>query len=477
MTLPVEIRSASVRRSGTVRRTLPSTVIAATAALALAACAQGTQTEDEAEGVDFGAEPADRLAIMGFGTGDEIAQVRYDRAVEALGDVDVRLAEGELDIQAFLSAVASGNPPDLVYANRDQIGTFASRGAIIPLDECIEARDVDVDAYRDAALAQVTFDDQVFGIPEFNQVQLTMANADLLDAAGFSVEDVNGSDREAIQAASEAIAQADGGRLSVIGYDSKLPEFLPLWAKTAGKDLLSEDGRTAQLDDPDVVEALEFAVGIYDAQGGFPAVKTYRDSADFFGGGNQFASGTLGAMPMEQWYINVLNEVSPDAPLAFDAFRGPDGEAIAYATGSAWAIPRGSANPQAACAFAKTMTETETWLAAAEARATAREQDGLVFTGVLTGNEEADERIRDELVPSDAPQPWADAIDAMYEANDAAFTLPANPADAEFETAWQDAVNRVLNGQQEPADALAQAQEEAQSALDAAWAKWEEDNS
>ena len=24
----------------------------------------------------------------------------------------------------------------------------------------------------------------------------------------------------------------------------------------------------------------------------------------------------LGAMPMEQWYVNVLNDVSPDAPMA-----------------------------------------------------------------------------------------------------------------------------------------------------------------
>jgi multiple sugar transport system substrate-binding protein len=33
----------------------------------------------------------------------------------------------------------------------------------------------------------------------------------------------------------------------------------------------------------------------------------------------------------------------------------------------------------------------------------------------------------------------------------------------------------VLNGQQEPAEAMAQAQEEAQSALDDAWAQWDEE--
>jgi len=50
--------------------------------------------------------------------------------------------------------------------------------------------------------------------------------------------------------------------------------------------------------------------------------------------------------------------------------------------------------------------------------------------------------------------------------------MPANPADAEFKTAWQDAVNRVLNGQQQPQAALDQAQKEAQAALDKAWDNW-----
>ena len=75
------------------------------------------------------------------------------------------------------------------------------------------------------------------------------------------------------------------------------------------------------------------------------------------------------------------------------------------------------------------------------------------------------------MVPSDAPEPWLSAIDAMYEANEAAVSMPANPADAEFTRIWTDAINDVLAGGSEPADALAGAQEEAQAALDEAWAE------
>lgn len=453
----------------------PTMTVAALAALCLgvSGCAVGTGGQDDS-GTEYSSdgELSGEMSVMGFSGVDEVATSRLDYAKEQLGDVEVKLAEGELDLQQFLSAVATGSPPDAVYANRDQIGSLAARGAIIPLDNCIEGESIPTGDFVEAALAQVTLDGKVYGVPEFNSVQLTMANADLLDAAGLTVEDVNGSDWAAMTAATEALFVEGGGGIQVIGVDSKLPEFLPLWAKANGADLISEDGRTAQLDDPAVVEALEWAVGIYDAQGGFSAVKAYRDSADFFGEGNQFATGVLGAMPMEQWYVNVLNDVSPDAPMTFDTVRDTSGETLAYASGSAWAIPSGSENPEAACRFARAMTSLDAWEAAANARLEAREAEGKPFTGILTGNAEADAMIRD--MTTSGGEPWDTAVSKMYEANDSTFSLPANPADAEFRQAMFDAVNAVLNGEAEPADALAAAQEEAQNALDEGWAELDE---
>ena len=437
-----------------------------------AGCAVGTGGTSGGE-IEFGpsASTGTTLSVMGFSGVDEVATARMDLAEEALDGVDVSLIEGDLDLQQFLSAVASGNPPDIIYANRDQIGSLAARGAIMPLGDCVEGEGIDTSMFVPAALDQVTLQGEVYGIPEFNTVQLTMANADLLSAAGVTLDDVNGADWDAMSAANQALTKSEGGKLTVIGVDSKLPEFLPLWAKANGADLISADGRTANQDDPKVVEALTWAVSIYDEQGGFSAVKAFRDSADFFGSGNQFASGTLGAMPMEQWYVNVLNDVSPDAPMAFDTVRSRNGDPLAYASGSAWAIPAGSANPQAACRWARVMTSIDAWQAAAEARIEARDADGKPFTGILTGNAQADEMIHGMV--TSGGEPWDTAVAAMYEANDHTFSLPANPADAEFMTALQDAVNSVLNGQASPEEALAQAQQTAQAALDDAWADLE----
>ncbi|NUR91292.1 MAG: ABC transporter substrate-binding protein [Nonomuraea sp.] len=443
-------------------------------AVALTGCAKGTgggtPAPQKPSQYNPSAQYKGTMTVMGFGAGDEIGATRVAKAKAALGGADVKLVEGDLDIQQFLSSVAAGDPPDIIYANRDQIGTFASRGAIVPLTACVQGEQIDTSMYNKDALAQVSFGGEVWAIPEFNQVQITMANTDLLKAAGLTVADVNGSNWDKVTEAAKKLVKAPGGKLKVIGYDSKLPEFLPLWAKANGADLLSADGKTAQLNSPQVVKALEFAVGIYDAQGGFAKVKAVRDSADFFGKGNQFAKDELGAMPMEQWYVNVLNDVSPKAPLAFDTFRTPQGEPLAYSSGSAWAIPKGSKQAGAACRFAKTMTLVDSWTAAAQARLDKRKSEGKPFTGVLTGNVKADAEI--EKMLTSGGEPWDAGVKAFYEANKHTFSLPANPADKEFKDAWQGAVNRVLNGQDEPQQALDKAQRDAQAALDKAWAGW-----
>ena len=352
-------------------------------ALVLSGCAVGTGGAAGGDDADYDpdADLSGELSVMGFSGVDEVATSRVEYAETELGDVEVELIEGDLDIQQFLSAVASGEPPELLYADRDQVGSLAARGAIIPLERCIDGEGIEMDQFRESAVEQVTLDGEIYGIPEFNQVQVTMANADLLSAAGVTIEDVNGSDRAAMTEANKALTKADGGSLSVIGVDSKLPEFLPLWVAAAGGSLLSDDGKKASLDSQEAIDSLTWAVGIYDDQGGFSQVKAFRDSADFFGEGNQFATNVLGAMPMEQWYINVLNEVSPDAPMAFDTVRTTSGEPIAFAGGSAWAIPSGTENAAAACRWAKAMTSVDAWRAAAEARLAAREEEGKPFTG------------------------------------------------------------------------------------------------
>lgn len=409
------------------------------------------------------------LAVSGFSLGDEIATVRVEQFRTANPEVSLNVTEGAFDPQQFLTAVASRNVPDVVYLNRDDLSTYATRGAIVPLDACVADQEVDLTQFREAALGQVTVGDELYGIPEFYNVVAVIAADRAFKAAGLEPTDLRTSDWDALARVNEQLTEGTGDTLTRIGFDPKLPEFFPLWVRANGGALLSDDGRTATLATPEAVEALTYTAGLHEAAGGRQAFSAFRDTWDFFGADNQIATDQLAAFPMEQWYLNVLAEVSPETPITVSAFLDREGTPFTFATGSAWAIPRGAANPDAACAFMKTMTAPETWVAAAQARAEARTAEGLPFAGVYTANRVADERIFGEVVEPSGNAAFDSALEVVLDVQDNAFAIPANPAGAEFRQAWTDAVNRVLNGEQDAQAALEQAQTEAQAALDDAW--------
>lgn len=445
-------------------RTLRVTALAGVLTLAISGCG-GVGGGDSGGG---GSKGTGALTTMGFGLSDEIAKTRVDAFKRDNPNVDLKITEGAFDEQQFLSAVASGNPPDLVYMDRKLIGTYAKRGSIQPLTDCVDKQQIDLGQYRQAAKDQVTLDGIVYGIPEFSQVRVVYLNETLLKQAGLTADDVDLSDWAALPALNAKLAKVTGGKLTRIGIDPKIPEFLPMWVKANGAEMISADGAKANLNDPKVVEALTTGLKLIQDQGGWGKFKSFRDTFDFFGAQNPLAKNQIAAWPMEEWFLNQVAKNSPKAELVVKPFVDRQGKPLTMSGGQAWVITKGAKNPDAACRFVKQMTATDTWFAAAKARAEARKAANLPFTGVWTGNANADKKIFDELYQPTGNKRFDDAVATIRSAQDAAFAMPASPAGAEFDKAWTDAVNRVLSGQAQPAQALGRAQQEATAALDKA---------
>lgn len=411
---------------------------------------------------------AAQLTTFGFGLPDEIASVRVKTYEASPDGVPVKITEGGFDEQQFLSAVAAGTPPDAVHLDRSLVGTYAARGAIVPMDQCVADDSIDMAQYRPAAVKQVTLGGKVYGIPEFNGVRAVISDDRVVKAAGLTAADVSSGDWSTLARANDAMTRGSGRGLQVIGYDPRLPEALPLWVAANGGSMISDDGRTATLDDPKVVEALTFAASLVQRAGSAAQYSAFRDSVDFFGAGNQYAKDQIGAMPIDDFYLNVLADVSPKAGFTVSAFHDRAGKVVNVAGGSAWAIPKGSKHPREACRFAKVMTATETWVKAATARAKALRAEGGTYTGTRTGNIAADEQIFTTVFEPTGNAALDQGVKVLDDAQAGAVSLPASYAGAEFEQAYKDAVTRVLAGSQTPQQALAQAQGEAQKALDAA---------
>jgi multiple sugar transport system substrate-binding protein len=450
--------------------------------LVLAACGPNTESNEPTTGGNeaSGAPGASGSATAGgleasgdifaFGvsyeTSDEIAQGRVDLFNELYPDVNVTFSESGFDSQGFLTALQSDDAPDVVRIPRTRLGTYVARGVLEPLDDCISQAGVDMIIYREAAVDQVTIDGSVYAMPEFFWVTNWLIDNELFEQAGLDPATWDVSNWDEIAAANQALLdQTD----TLVGVDPKVSDGdrFPNWVAAAGGQMLNEDGTESLLDTPEVAEALEFTKSLIDAQGGHVAFLDARGEAgaDFFGPENQFVTDTEGAFPMQQWYLNVLAGDGGQPEITALPFLGTNGDVITYAEGDALAVTSASDNKDAACAFVTTMVSTDAWVAAQQLRV---DQSEGVQTGTSTGNREADDEIFGQMVDlSDSPT-YEAAVNAFVDTLDSAFAMPPSPAGEEFEQAWQTAVTAVLNGEQEAADALAAADEEAQAAIDSA---------
>ena len=404
---------------------------------------------------------------FGYETGDDIAKSRVDVFREAYPDVEISFSESGTEAQGLLAALASDDPPDMVYVPRNEAGTYIARGVLAPLDDCVEQQGIDTSMFIESSLEQVTVDDTLYAIPEFFNTRVWILNNRVFEEAGIDPATVDLSDWDALVELNEQLTVSDGGDVTRIGLDPKLPEFLPLWAWGNGAPMISEDGLTAQLDDPGVVEALELTSRFLEPYGGFTAYQDFKSTFDVFGAENPFATDQIGGTLWEQWYLNVLAQNSPDVDITVRPFETREGEPLTWSDGNSWAIPTNSPNPEAACAFIATMTATDTWVQAAQARTDAAVEEGTPATGTFTANREADETIFSDVVQLDDYPVFADAVQVVLENQEASFGLPPSPASAEFQTAWQTGVTSALGGE-DPADAMSTAQQDAQDAIDSA---------
>jgi multiple sugar transport system substrate-binding protein len=401
---------------------------------------------------------------------DEIATTRYQMYCDANTDVAVTFTNRDFDPATFLTDVAAGQTPDVVRMTREIMGTYIAAGALDPLDQCITDHQIDTAQYYPAALNEVTWNGSIYGIPDSFETRVVLVNDSVIEEANLTPEDVNTGDWERLAQINEQLLQNEGG-LTRIGFDPKLPEFLPLWARANGTSIISEDGLTAQLDDPAVIEALDFASSLLLAHGTSAEFFDFRTSGpgglDFFGAENQFVMDTVGAFPMEVFYLATLANNSPDEEISVEPFRARDGSEITFATGAAWAIPSSAQNKDAACEFIKTVTSADAWVAAAQARADLRAAEGEAYTGTYSGNSVADETIFGQLVTEETAGNYYEGVQLVVEQMPNAFSLPPVPCGQQFRDAWQEAVQRVLEDGMSAADSLAQAQTEAQDAIDA----------
>ncbi|MDQ3412507.1 MAG: ABC transporter substrate-binding protein [Chloroflexota bacterium] len=417
----------------------------------------------EASGSDFTREAS--ITSWGFGTDNALSEARIAAFQAAFPNIQLELVP-QYDDQVLLTAAASGTLPDVLWVDRFKISSYASRNILLTLDDLVAQSEIDLGQFYEGALNEATYDGALYGIPQFMDVRPLYVNLDALAEIGVEVGDLDTSDWDSLTEIGAQLVQRDGDRVERWGFDPKLADFFWMWGMGNGGSFIAGDGLDVTYDDPNLVEALQWGVGAYDAQGGFQSFDGFRST---FQGNEEFARGQVAITAYENWMLGIIGRTVPELNFAVLPVRQWGGEGLVSFTGGlAWSIPANARDPEAAWEFIKFMNADETWVAGASADKQSRQDQGQFYIPSLTANRRADQLLIDEVYEP-LEQKFDDAVRLFPEllAESPNRPVSTSPVGGQLQDILnQEAVLPALRGELDAQQALEQADASAQNAVD-----------
>ncbi len=409
------------------------------------------------------------ITSWGFGVEETnpLAFARVNAFKEAFPAIKLEIVP-EFDDQKLLTAAASGQVPDLLWLDRFAFASWAARGVLQPLTELIQRDSFDTSRFYEAALQEASYEGQVYGIPGGMDVKVLYVNLDALAEAGVTdIATLDTGNWEQISDLGSKLVKRSGEQVDRWGFDTKVQAGgIYLWAGANGGHVMGGDGE-ATFNDPKVVEALDWAVKTYDAQGGF---KSYEAVATTWQGDEQFARGQVALSVYENWMMGIIARVAPELNFAVLPVKPRGGDGLtSFAGGRAWAIPKGAKDPDAAWEYIKFMHTDETWLIGANAVKAARKEAGQPYLPSLTGSKTADQAQIDQVYePIDPKFDNAVKLFPQILAASPNREIASSPVGKQLDDIMQqDGVLPALRGEKPAAEVLETANQNAQDAINA----------
>lgn len=261
----------------------------------------------------------------------------------------------------ILTAVLSNNPPDVV-SQFVPVVKWASRMALLPLDQYIERDRFDHTVFFPALWEEMEYQGHIFAVPVFTASYAFFYNRDLFREVGLDPEQPPKTWSELIEVARKMDIIDSAGRIRRMGF---LPDFKAMQINTLqttilmawqlGAKFLSADGKTVNLDNPETIQAIQWVKDFYD-QYDMKQIQAFRGSFGY-ADQNEFISGKIGMMVMDNSFIEQIERYAPDMDYGITFVPSFDGCQSASSSGSWWqAIPRGADQPEAAWEFIKYST-------------------------------------------------------------------------------------------------------------------------
>jgi ABC-type glycerol-3-phosphate transport system substrate-binding protein len=219
--------------------------------------------------------------------------------------------------QVLTTRIGGNNPPDVAFVNASDTADYASRGALVDLQNYIDRSDVvNPDDYVEAFKTFVTYDDRMWGLPMDGESTGLFYRTDMFEAAGIEEPPTTWEEFE-----EAAAALTDEGEYGYELFATEAAYYWYPWLYQAGGDLLTEDGKDIAFDSPEAIEAADYYVNLVNY-----SPKDYLNS-NSYDGRVAFAEGQVAMYMAGAWFAGTLADEFPDIDGKWATAPLPEGEA------------------------------------------------------------------------------------------------------------------------------------------------------
>jgi len=300
------------------------------------------------------------LEFWELSVGEELMRSLLDRFERQNPGVHVRFQQLSWDfgLDKIITSIAAGNPPDVIELGTDWVPQFSSSGVLsdltpelAPLKEKFLLWDT------------VTYKEKLYGMPWLAGTRILFYNRELFAKAGLNPDKPPATWKE-LAAAAKAVDEL-GPNIYGIGLHVGEPyspwqEFLPFaWGN--GGEVLDPSWNRCLLDQPPVVEALEF----------YRSLKPYALVQRQEQVNQLFAEGRIGIQLSGTWNFAGIPRLNPTLNYGVGLIPRPDhskGTHAAFAGGEVLVIPKSTRHREQALKLVSFLAEEEQAMAIVEAQ-------------------------------------------------------------------------------------------------------------
>lgn len=296
---------------------------------------------------------SDKITVWAMGEEGKLLKEmakEFEKENEGL-TVEVQALPWENAHDKLLTAVASGNGPDVLQLGATWIPEFAEAGALLDLRDYVKDNpEFAKENYFEGAQSLMEYNDEVVGIPWYVDTRVLYYRTDILAEVGYDEAPKNW---EELEDAAQKLADRGEGQWGLdIDQKDQITPFIFAWQNGYQADIENND---LNLDSPEFIDAMEYYTSFF--ENGYSQQIEGLDIIQAFGNGSKamFFSGP--------WMINQLNDQVPDIEGDWSVATMPGNTSNTSSLGGAvFSVFHTSDNVDNAMKFISYMNETETQL-------------------------------------------------------------------------------------------------------------------